>query len=93
MLAHSIRYLTNQQRTLRELNLNNNMIGADGAFYLGEQLRFNPQLVNLNLGLNVSIPHSLVLQIGQQLKYNQLFQEMNIMPQLANEKEYLTEKT
>ena len=35
-LAHACRYLQPQQRTIVELNLMNNMIGADGAFYLGE---------------------------------------------------------
>lgn len=35
-LAYAIRNLKNNQRTLKELDLNNNSIGADGAFYLGE---------------------------------------------------------
>ena len=92
-LAHSIRYLSNYQRTIKELNLNNNLISADGAFYLGEQLRFNPQMININLNLNISIPHSLILQINQQLKYNQTFQEMNFLPQLQKEREHLLRKT
>jgi len=35
-LAHSLRYLKDTQRTYSEVNLSNNMIGPDGAYYLGE---------------------------------------------------------
>ena len=41
-LAHAFRNLNPTQRTIKEIDLTNNMIGADGSFYLGEQLRFNP---------------------------------------------------
>jgi Ran GTPase-activating protein (RanGAP) involved in mRNA processing and transport len=40
-LAHALRYFQNKRRTLEILDLSDNMIGADGAFFLGEQLRFN----------------------------------------------------
>ena len=37
------------------------MIGSDGAFYLGEQLRFNPQMTSLNIVNNNAIPYNLLL--------------------------------
>ena len=70
----------------------NNMIGADGAFYLGEQLRFNPQLTVLSLALNGSIPYNHHLDIKSQLKYNQLFQRQNKVPNLRKERDYLKKK-
>ena len=92
-LAHAFRNLNLTQRTIKEVDLTNNMIGADGSFYLGEQLRFNPQFVKLALNLNVSIPHSLILQIKQQLKLNALFQQLNHMPNMIKERAFLREET
>ena len=57
-LAKGLRGLNLAQRTIKSVNLSNNMISADGIFYLGEQLRFNPQLTHLDLSLNQSVPHS-----------------------------------
>lgn len=75
------------------IDLSKNNIGSDGAFYLGEQLRFNPQLVVLKLDLNKSIERAIMSQIQQQLTLNKQFQQNNLVPNLHKERGYLTRKT
>jgi len=43
--------------------------------------------------MNVSIPHSLLLQVKQQLKLNNTFQQINSMPNMLRERKYLRQQT
>ena len=40
--AHGIRHLFSNQRLIKDINLSHNMIGPDGAYFLGEVLIHNP---------------------------------------------------
>lgn len=62
-IARAFSKFDSEQRTLKDLDLSNNMIAGDGVFAIGEQLRFNPQLVNLHLSANGSIPYNFLLDI------------------------------
>ena len=68
------------------------MVAADGAFALGEQLRYNPQFINLHLIANGSIPFNFLLDIKHQLKFNKQFQTKFELPNLVKERDHLKRK-
>ena len=47
----------------------------------------------MSMNLNISIPHSLLMQIKQQLQYNKLFQQIHKMPNMIAEREFLRKAT